>query len=184
MIRSFLKKWLPKPEQFENHSSLSGLRSKLSDPMLWHLNRRAVGRGIAIGCFIAFIPLPGQMLIAALLAIFLRANLPLAILGTWLTNPFTFLPLNFLIFKIGKWFTQENAKPAPYLSLNFSWDIHTWPQLALNFFHWFKQLSKPFLIGLPITALLASGLAYFITLIFWRLTISWQWHTRHRGKSS
>lgn len=178
MIREFLKKWLPKPHALEKKANLGRLKHFLTDPMLWHLNRRAIARGLSIGFFVAFLPLPAQMLLAACLAIYFRGNLPLAILGTWITNPFTFLPFNFLVYKTGKFFTGQNGNPPPPVSFDFSWHLEQWPTLALQFLQWLKQLGKPFLIGIPITAFCAALIAYVGTLLVWRILITWQW--RHR----
>lgn len=52
-------------------------------------SRKAVAKGIAIGLFIAFIPIPTQMLLVVALIPFLRFNVPLALIMVWLTNPIT-----------------------------------------------------------------------------------------------
>jgi len=50
------------------------VKEKLADPMLWHLNRRSVAGAVALGLFIGWLPIPMQMLIAALLAATLRVD--------------------------------------------------------------------------------------------------------------
>jgi uncharacterized protein len=50
----------------------------------------AVGLGLAMGVFVAFLPILGaQMLIAAMIAWVGRANIGAALLGTWAGNPIT-----------------------------------------------------------------------------------------------
>jgi uncharacterized protein len=50
----------------------------------------AVGLGLAMGVFVAFLPIFGaQMLIAAMIAWLGRANVGAALLGTWAGNPIT-----------------------------------------------------------------------------------------------
>jgi uncharacterized protein len=50
----------------------------------------AVGLGLAMGVFVAFLPILGaQMLIAAMIAWLGRANIGAALLGTWAGNPIT-----------------------------------------------------------------------------------------------
>jgi len=54
----------------------------IHDPNLWHLNKRSVSVGIAVGLFSACMPIPGQMILAVMLAIVLRGNLALAMAAT------------------------------------------------------------------------------------------------------
>ncbi len=62
---------------------------------LWRINCDSVSRGVAIGLFAAAIPLmPFQMVIAAFLAIIIRANLPISVAVSWISNPFTLVPKN------------------------------------------------------------------------------------------
>lgn len=94
MPRRTLQKWLPHPERFKHHPSLKRFGKGLHEPGIWHLNRRSVARAFAIGLFVAMLPIPFQMLVAALLAICLTANLPISVALVWITNPAT-MPLIF-----------------------------------------------------------------------------------------
>ncbi|MCZ6772743.1 MAG: DUF2062 domain-containing protein, partial [Proteobacteria bacterium] len=70
-----------------------------------HLGRRSVAGGVSLGFFLAFIPLPIQMLIAAPLALTFRVNLPVTMASLWITNPFTFAPMYLFAYKVGEWIT-------------------------------------------------------------------------------
>lgn len=94
MPRRTLQKWFPHSEHFKHHPSLKRFGKGLHEPGLWHLNRRSVARAFAIGLFVAMLPIPFQMVVAALLAIILTANLPISVALVWLTNPAT-MPLIF-----------------------------------------------------------------------------------------
>ncbi|MFS9598796.1 DUF2062 domain-containing protein, partial [Klebsiella variicola] len=59
------------------------------------MNRHSVARAMAVGLFAAFIPIPLQMLLAAILAIVVRGNMPIAVSLVWLTNPIT-MPVVFI----------------------------------------------------------------------------------------
>jgi uncharacterized protein (DUF2062 family) len=89
MPRKYFRKYLPSHESVRNHKYLGKLGRFLHHPNLWHLNRRSVSGGVAVGMFCGLVPGPLQMLTAALLAIPLRVNLPVALLTTLYTNPFT-----------------------------------------------------------------------------------------------
>ncbi len=62
-------------------------------------------RGVALGVFSGCFPFFGfQTLIGIILAKALRGNLLLAAAATWISNPFTYLPLFWLNYKIGEIF--------------------------------------------------------------------------------
>ncbi len=89
MPRRTLRKWMPHPDHVRQLPGLHRFGHWLHEPGIWHLNRRSVARAFAIGLFIALLPIPGQMLLAALVAIFFTANLPIALALVWLSNPLT-----------------------------------------------------------------------------------------------
>jgi len=64
-------------------------RGRMSDPELWHLTRRSVSAAIGVGLFLSMVPLPGQMPLAAVLALRYRFNLPVVIAAVFVTNPLT-----------------------------------------------------------------------------------------------
>lgn len=59
-----------------------------------HINRKRIVKAVLIGLFIAFIPIPFQMVVAGFLAVIFHANLPLSIVLVWITNPLT-MPIIF-----------------------------------------------------------------------------------------
>ena len=92
MARKVLQKYLPHFHRVREHQTLRLFGSVALKDNLWHLNRRSVARAFAIGVFCAFLPIPGQMVVAAALAIVFASNLPLAVLLVWITNPVTHPP--------------------------------------------------------------------------------------------
>ena len=59
-------------------------------------------KGIAVGVFCGCFPFFGfQTLLGLFLARVLRGNLFLAAIGTWISNPFTYVPLYFFNYKVG-----------------------------------------------------------------------------------
>ena len=69
MPRDFLKRHLPSPDALRRRKGLAMFRGRMSDPELWHLTRRSVSAAIGVGLFLSMVPLPGQMPLAAVLAL-------------------------------------------------------------------------------------------------------------------
>lgn len=168
-MKSFLKKWLPTKHQLQQESSLSGVKHYFFDPMLWHFSRRSVARGVAIGLFLAFVPLPMQMLLAVLVAILWRANLPIAVALTWITNPITFVPLNYFIFLVGCWVTNDKSNYS--VMQGFQFKGSSWQEIVTHFWQWLSSIGKPFFVGLPIVAVSAALLGFVLTHLIWRIVI-------------
>ena len=71
-----------------------------------------IAKGMAIGVFVGFIPLlPSQTLIAIGLAFLLRASKVAAAIGTLVTNPFTWVFLYLLFYRIGRAILPFNIPP-------------------------------------------------------------------------
>ncbi len=79
------------------------LGERLFGEPLWFPHRSSVASGIALGLFIAFTPtIPFQMFLAATLAVLLRINVPAAVVGVWVTNPVTALPIYVTASRLGR----------------------------------------------------------------------------------
>jgi uncharacterized protein len=77
MPKRLIKRLLPDYDVLRNHKHLQLFGTLLHDANLWHLNRHSASGAFAVGLFMAFIPLPFQMIFAAGAAILFRVNLPL-----------------------------------------------------------------------------------------------------------
>ena len=61
-----------------------------------------IARGIAVGVFVAVSPFYGlHFVLAALLALFLRANILASLLGTFFGNPLTYIPIGVASLSVG-----------------------------------------------------------------------------------
>jgi len=164
MPKELLKKYMPHPEIIKNHKNLQFLGAKLHDPNLWHLNRRSVSMAFAVGLFCAWIPTPGQMAIAAIIAFYVRANLPISVALVWITNPITMPPLFYFAYLVGVY-----ALNLP--TADFSMDA------ILS-----GELLFPFLTGCLMLGIICSTAGYFGFSYFWRYhTINkWRHRQQHR----
>ena len=89
-MMDLIRKYMPTREQMADNKYLRPIAHRFLSPELWRFTRRSVPRGVALGMFAAFIVPLGQIFLAAFLALPARANVPLAALVTFVTNPFTF----------------------------------------------------------------------------------------------
>jgi len=173
-MRRFFRDRLPDHDSIRRHRWLRPVQHWLRHPNLWHLHRRSVAGGVAIGLFCGLIPGPLQMISAALLAILFRVNLPVAVFTTLYTNPFTIVPLYLLAYEIGIWVSgASNGSVVP------AFPELDWHNGFAQVWGWLMALGKPLLIGLP---LLAVGLAlggYIIVRLVWRQYVVWKWFRRH-----
>jgi uncharacterized protein (DUF2062 family) len=180
MTRKRFRKLLPNPESIERNRYLAFFGSTLKHPNLWHLNRRSVAGGVAVGMFCGLVPGPLQMLTAALFAVILRVNLPVAVVCTWYTNPFTIVPLYYLAYKLGRYVTggEADGVPAPELDFELS-NIGSWLSML---FDWMAAMGKPFLLGLLLLATILAVVGYFAALAAWRLSVAAAWRKRARRR--
>lgn len=157
MAKKWLQKILPSADEVRSNRSLVVLGTLLHDANLWHLNRRSVAGGVAVGLFFCYIPIPLQMLQAAIVAIIFRVNLTLSVVVVWVTNPFTIPPMFYVAYQVGAFVL--GVEPQQF-QFQFSLD---WIFLELGA-RW-----RPFLLGCLIMASFLSMAGYFATHLLWRL---------------
>lgn len=131
-----------------------------------------IALGMAIGVFIAITPtIPFHTAIAIGLAFLLKASKPAAILGVWVSNPFTVVFLYFACYKTGYLFFDVGAGTLNLVEeliehlesdIKFSEKITYLTEFIKVQFEVFLIMNFGGLIlGLP-----AGGAAYFISRIF------------------
>jgi len=158
MPRKFLKRFVPHPEAIRKHKGLRWLTRFLEDPYLFHLNRRSVSGAFAAGLFWAFMPIPLQMLAAAITAILVRINLPLSVALVWLTNPVTMPPAFYFNYLVGTWILGHPTDVGEF-HMNLDWigaQLHA--------------IWLPLYLGSFIVSTLAGTIGYLGMRGFWR------WH--------
>ncbi len=136
--------------------------------------------GVAVGLFTGLIPGPFQMLAAGLAAVVLRVNLPIAVVTTLYTNPFTIVPLYLLAGWIGESVLPGSLLPAEAPGIDWQHPIDGLVRLA----HWTISLGPALALGLP---LLAAGLAlsgWLITRFAWHAHSSLAWRARRRRRAA
>jgi len=112
MVRKLLRRYTPTPGTLKRHWIFRQFGEHLHHNRLWRLNRRSVAGASGLGLFVAFLPVPFQIVLVTLGAFWLRANLPVAVALIFVTNPLTMAPLFYLCYRLGLWVTQTDALPA------------------------------------------------------------------------
>lgn len=170
MPRRFLQRHLPRPDTLKQHRSLRFMAHLIADPALWVLSRRSVSNAFAIGLFSALLPIPFQMVVAALGARLARCNLPLAVALVWITNPLTMPIVYYVNYCIGAWLLQTDALRAPE-KITTEW-------LGDQFMEILPSLA----LGSLVSAIVLAALGYLLTRLLWRWQVSRSWRARARRR--
>lgn len=87
-----------------------------------------IARGISVGLFVTFSPFFGlHFLIAAMIALVVRANMVAAVLATFVGNPLTFFAIGAVSLNLGRWMLGLRAHHGPPIGAQFS---HAFGDLA------------------------------------------------------
>jgi uncharacterized protein (DUF2062 family) len=163
MPRRTIKRLIPSTRRIRALNLHRFFGDRINNRKLWIINRISVSRAVAIGLFCAYLPLPFQMLLAALLAILFRANLPVAVVLVWISNPLTFLIIYTPPYLLGLLITGETA-----ISLsNITIEMMMQQFAAL----WIGSL----IFG---TGLAIAG--YILSNVVWRLMVTNRWTSRKK----
>ena len=159
MFKKLLQRYIPDREKIKNIKSLEFLGEKLHRPNLWHFNRRSVSLAFAVGFWAMYTPpLPLQMVIAAILAIYFNANLPISVALVWITNPVTWLPMYFFAYKVGSLVLGQGSFQFDQFSQLFSIE-KAW------------ELGAPLLIGCFLLMNAGAVIGYFGVQYLWRRSV-------------
>ncbi|MDB6062820.1 MAG: ATP-binding protein [Verrucomicrobiaceae bacterium] len=163
---------MPDPEKLRQHRSLRFFQRWLNDPNLWHLNRYSVSAAVFIGLLIAFIPLPIHIVICTLVAIWWRANLPIALSVIWISNPFTIPPQFYMAYKVGSLLLR---RPEHHFSFELSLQ---WLGSEFSF------IWQPLLLGCAVCGFAAAFLGAALVRIIWRLQVIARWRARKNHRQN
>ncbi|WP_117003306.1 MULTISPECIES: DUF2062 domain-containing protein [Cysteiniphilum] len=112
------RKWLPSKEELKEHKWLRFLHKHMHHNFLWQFDKSSVSKACVIGGFMCMMPMPFQMVPAAILALFLRANLIIAVALVWISNPITMLPMMYGAYLFGCFVLNKTPL---FHEENFAW---------------------------------------------------------------
>jgi hypothetical protein len=172
MPKKTLKSIMPSVARIREIKSLRFLGDWIYETNLWHINRYSASMAFFVGLFVAFMPIPGQMVAAAVLALLLRCNLPLAVCLVWVTNPLTMPALFFMAYEVGALIVNAPVTEVKF-ALSFHWIGHT-----------LVTIWRPFLLGCLICGLFFGCLGYFVVSLSWRWRVAVHWKERQRRRAN
>lgn len=180
MPRKLFRRLLPDPRRLRESRALAWLGPALHHPRVWHVSRGGISLGVAIGLFFGLMVPVAQMPAAAAAAILLRGNLPMAVVSTLITNPFTFAPIYYFAYRIGVLLTgvEQPGIDDAY----FATDTR---ELAGWFEIWSERLvrlGKPLFVGSLVLAASLAVASYLAVSGLWRASTLRAW--RRRGSAS
>ncbi len=118
------------------------------------INRKSISKGMGLGVFIAFIPMPFQMLAVLALTPFIIFNVPIAIAMVWFSNPITMPPMYYMEYQTGLYLLQESGLPD--IELTLSW-----------FENNLSDIVVPLYVGTIPYSIFGSLLVYLLINILW-----------------
>ena len=155
-MRRLIRRWLPSPSQVREGRSLRWLAPLLSRPWLWQIDRRGVALGAAVGVFFGFLIPIAQIPLSAIGVLILRANLPVAVVSTLISNPLTYAPIFILAHRLGRAILGEptaNGAAAAVI------EGGVWTSLG--------ELGAPLFLGLGVFAVCGSVLTWSLIQVLW-----------------
>jgi len=162
----------PSREHLQNNRWLRPVAHHVLRPELWRFTRRSVPRGIALGAFIGVAVPFAHTPIAMLLAVGMRANVPVAAAATWISNPITWVVMFPLAYRIGRFMVHVDAAAG----------MGQLPRMAVaghhNMLHQIAGAGAQIACGLAVEAVLVASLGYLLGSLFWRLRVARR--RRHR----
>lgn len=160
MPRRFFRKFGFKRHVVSEQWFMAPFRSLLQDHRLWGIRRKTVVPAFSLGLFVAFLPFPGHMLSAALLAVPLRINIPVATLSTFFSNPLTIGPMYYFAYQVGAEILQIPEQPFDF-ELSMEWVTES-----------FITIWQPLLLGCVLLGAISALLGYVILDRVWRSSIA------------
>ena len=128
-----------------------------------------VTRGIAVGLFWGFIPMPFQMAGVMATTPLFRFNAPIALLTVWLSNPLTYAPLWYLEYVTGNFLLGREGIEG--VELTIKWFKCHWDDIVV-----------PLYVGTAFYSIVVSALVYWLINWLWVRSAHHEWHIIRRRK--
>lgn len=137
----------------------------------FNFNRKMVLRGLLVGLFWGFIPMPMQMGGVMLTTPFFRFNVPIALATVWLSNPITYPPLWYLEYVTGNLLLGREGIEG--IELSMAWFKAHWDDIVV-----------PLYVGTAFYSTVVSYLIYLLLDKLWILSARKEWEARKKRRKS
>ena len=138
---------------------MAPFRRVIHDHRLWGIRRKNVVPAFAWGTFLACMPFPGQPFFAVIGSLLMRINIPVAVLVTFTSNPFTMGPLYILAYRVGAHLLR--IQPEPFrIEFSIEWITTT-----------FVNIWQPLLLGCVLLGAIVALIAYIVLDLLWRESV-------------
>ncbi len=159
MPRRFFRKFAVKRHHVGDSWVLAPFQHLLHDSRLWGIRRRTVAPAFALGLFVAYMPFPGHIMMAALSALALRINIPVAIVTSFVSNPLTMVPMYSFAYLLGSTILGTEAVAFDF-ELSLDWVTHT-----------FVQIWQPMMLGCVLLGIASALVGFVVVDLLWRSSV-------------
>lgn len=163
---AWFERQMPTRDGMKKNRYLKPIAHRFLRSDLWRFTRRSVPRGVALGMLAAFLIPVGQIFAAVFLALPVRANVPIAALTTFITNPLTYPFWIAAANQIGKFVLRIDA-------LTYGQPLNTQLQGGLGeWLSWFIREAGLTAFGFVLLAIVFGSIGYVVSSIGWRWWIA------------
>ncbi len=170
---------MPTRETFARIRWLRPIAHRILLPELWRFHRRSVPRGVALGILVGVLVPVAQTVFAAIFALPARANVPVAAVTTFVTNPLTTPPIWAFAWWVGRRLLGVTAIAGHDLVA-----ADPGHPRAIGWAEWLvHDVGPALMLGLLVVALVGAALGYLLSALLWRSWIAHKWAQRGRLRS-
>ena len=178
-MRAWSERNMPTRESFESIKWLRPIAHRILLPELWRFHRRSVPRGVALGVIVGVLIPVAQTVFAALFALPARANVPVAALTTFITNPLTTPPIWIAAYWLGERILHYDAMT---YGRPITTQVHG---EAGGWLLWLLSTAAPATaLGLVVIAVVGAAVGYLLAAFGWRWWIAHKWRNRRAHRAS
>lgn len=126
-----------------------------------------IAMGCACGIFVSPLPTLGQTFIGMILAKLLRGNVIASLPWSWITNPFTTLPIFYACYRVGMWVTPGEWKLVSFSRVGEIVDNFNRLSMADGFATGYSvvvDIFVPMLVGSILVGGVGAVMGYFLIL--------------------